>query len=201
MKLKQNNHLKGLTPKLAAFVLEYFKDFSARRAAEASGYAPDQGHTILNRDDVKLAVECIIADSYMQTGYDAEWLLHEMVDNHRIARMNGNIAASNAALKMLSTHVSIDAVAKQKVELDISSDRELFERLARGRDRMQAPIEAEAVEVQAEGKLRSIGSAPSFMSIPSQNEASLLLCEGDTGVDQETSQICAAPLKHLPDFK
>ena len=128
--------LYGLTPKEATFVIEYMKDFSPRRAAEASGCSPDSGSEIMKRDKVAKAIEMIITERLKDTGIDAEWLLHELVDNHRIARQHGNITASNTALGTIAKHVSVDALAKTKVELDVTSDRELFERLHRGRKRM-----------------------------------------------------------------
>ena len=67
---------------------------------------------------------------------DAEWLLYELVDNHRIARQHGNISASNTALGTIAKHVTVDALAKQKIEIDDVTDRELLERLQRGRQRM-----------------------------------------------------------------
>ena len=189
-------HIKQITSTLrtreASFVMEYFKDFAAGRAAEASGYSRDRGHKLLELDHIKKAIDHVINHGFGEAVYDAEWLLLELVDNHRIARMQGNIGASNTALKLLAQHVSVDAMAKQKVELDIKSDVELFDRLARGRDRMHAPIEAEAVEVQAEGKLLSIAQVPSFMEKPSQKPCFLVASGGDTGVEQETSEECAA---------
>ena len=185
--------ISTLKPQHACFVVEYFKDFSPRRAAEAAGFAADYGYQLLDHHEkVKDAIKFIVKDRFMETGFDAEWLLHELVDNHRIARMQGNIPASNAALKMLAQHVSIDAMVKQKVELDIKSDVELFDRLARGRVRMNDPIDAEAVEVVAEGKLLSIAAVPSFMEKPSQKPCFLAAVETDTGVEQETSQECVA---------
>lgn len=128
--------LFGLTPKEATFVIEYMKDFSPRRAAEAAGCMPDSGSEILSRPKVAHAIEMIITERLKDINIDAEWLLHELVDNHRIARQHGNITASNTALGTLAKHVSIDALAKQKVEIDVVSDRELTDRLIRGRKRM-----------------------------------------------------------------
>lgn len=109
-----------LSPQYATFVTEYVKDFAARRAAEASGYSPDRGHELVENDEIKEAIRSVIAERIVNVGIDAEWLLFELVDNHRIARQQGNINASNTALRTLAQHVSIDALAKQKVDLSSS---------------------------------------------------------------------------------
>lgn len=108
--------LYGLTPKEATFVIEYVKDFSPRRAAEAAGCSPDSGSGILEREKVAFAINMIITERLKDINIDAEWLLHELVDNHRIARQHGNITASNTALGTLAKHVSIDALAKTKMD-------------------------------------------------------------------------------------
>ena len=140
----RNGKLKGITAKKAIFVIEYLKDRSPRRAAEAAGFAPEQGYKLLEDPRIILAVEAVIEDQMEEACIDAEWLLYELVDNHKIARQMGNISASTSALKILAQHVSIDALAKQKVEIDVVTDRELLERLQDGRRRMNT------IEVDAE---------------------------------------------------
>jgi hypothetical protein len=125
--------LTGLKPKEALFVVEYVKDCAARRAAEASGYAPDSGYGLLQKDHIMKAIENILAQRLEASHIDAEWVLMEAVDNHRIARQRGNISASNTALTLCAKHVYVDAFAAEKVE--VSSDKEIMERLLRGRKR------------------------------------------------------------------
>lgn len=131
-----NGRLKGITARKAIFIIEYLKDRAPRRAAEAAGYAPDEGWKLLKDPRIIQAVETIIEDQMHEACIDAEWLLYELVDNHRIARQTGNLAASNSALKTLAQHVSIDALAKQKVEVEVVQDKELLQRLQEGRKRM-----------------------------------------------------------------
>jgi hypothetical protein len=126
--------LTGLLPKYANFVIEYCKDFSARRAAQASGFSPDSGYAILEREDVAAAVERVIASRLEASHIDAEWVLMEAVDNHQLARQMGNIPASNTALTLVAKHVFVDAFAAEKVE--VNSDKEVMERLLRGRKRL-----------------------------------------------------------------
>ena len=125
--------LTGLSPKHANFVIEYAKDFSARRAAEASGFSPDSGYAIRDRDDVRAAIERVLGARLEASHIDAEWVLMEAVDNHMIARQAGNISASNTALTLVAKHVFVDAFAAEKVE--VNSDKEVMDRLLRGRKR------------------------------------------------------------------
>jgi len=126
--------LTGLKPKEANFVIEYCKDFSARRAAEASGYAADSGYQLKERPQIAAAVEHVLAQRLEASHIDAEWVLMEAVDNHLIARQQGNISASNTSLNLVAKHVFVDAFAAEKVE--VNSDKEVMERLLRGRKRL-----------------------------------------------------------------
>lgn len=125
--------LTGLKPKEANFVIEYCKDFSARRAAEASGYAPDTGYTLLTHEHIAVAIDRILESRLDASHIDAEWVLMEAVDNHMIARQQGNISASNTALGLCAKHKMVDAFAAEKIE--VNSDKEIMDRLMRGRKR------------------------------------------------------------------
>lgn len=129
----QVSELTGLSAKKANFVIEYCKDFAARRAAEASGFAPDTGYTLLKDESIQAAIDRVLASRLEASHIDAEWVLMEAVDNHLIARQQGNISASNTALNLVAKHVFVDAFAAEKVE--VNSDREIMERLLRGRKR------------------------------------------------------------------
>lgn len=126
----------GLTPKQANFVIEYCKDFSARRAAEASGYSPDTGYSLLDDEQISQAVDRVIASRLDTSHIDAEWLLLEAADNHFIARQQGNIGASNTALTLIAKHVMVDALAANKVDVDVSDGKAIAARLQRWRQRV-----------------------------------------------------------------
>lgn len=126
----------NLPPKKASFVVEYIKDFAPRRAAEASGYSPDSGYKLLNDPDVSAAIEHIIQQRLEVNMIDADWLLNEMVDNHMIARQQGNITASNTALNMVGKHKRIDAFAADKIK--VSTDADVVDRLVAARRRLKA---------------------------------------------------------------
>jgi len=125
--------LTGLRPKYINFVIEYVKDFSARRAAETSGFSPDSGYGIVQQPDVQAAINHILTFRLEASHVDAEWVLMEAVDNHGIARQKGNITASNTALNLIAKHVFVDAFAAEKVT--VTDDKEVMERLLRGRKR------------------------------------------------------------------
>lgn len=133
----------GFSAQDSTFVIEYVKDFSPRRAAECAGYAPEHGQVLMKRDDIIECIRKIVEERMTEMNIDAEWLLYELVDNHRIARQHGNISASNTALGTIAKHVTVDALAKQRIEIDDVSDRQLTERLMRGRKRMNDENEKE----------------------------------------------------------
>jgi phage terminase small subunit len=126
--------ITGLKPKHANFVIEYCKDFDARRAARSSGWQPDSGYSILTREDVVAAIDRILESRLEASHIDAEWVLMEAVDNHLIARQQGNISASNTSLGIVAKHKMVDAYAAEKIE--VNSDKEIMARLQRGRQRL-----------------------------------------------------------------
>lgn len=136
-KLKKSTLIR-LVARKAVFVTEYVKDFSVRRAAEACGRSVETGYELLKDPDIIAAIEEIITERCEQAGINAEWLLYELVDNHRIARQMGNIQASNSALNSIMKHVSVDAESRKRIEMDVTTDQELLDRLRRGRERLSS---------------------------------------------------------------
>jgi len=134
------DHLGGMTlsPEHAMFVVEYSKDFNARRAAKAAGFAADTGIALRERDDIKTALAYIIGERQKDANIDAEWVMYELVDNHMIARQMGNINASNTALGQLAKFNTVDAFAADKVI--IQGDKEIVERLMRARNRNEPDV-------------------------------------------------------------
>lgn len=127
--------ITGLESAEVNFVIEYVKDFSARRAAEASGFPADLGHKIVEYPHIKKAIDHVLQQRLDASNIDAEWLLMEAVDNHQIARQQGKLSASNTALNMVAKHVMVDAFAAEKIE--VSTDKDVMERLLRARQRMK----------------------------------------------------------------
>lgn len=135
----------SLPPKQANFVVEYIKDFAPRRAAEASGYAPDHGYKLLADERISEAIEYIIQQRLEVNMIDADWLLTEMVDNHMIARHQGNISASNTALNMVGKHKRVDAFAADKIK--VTTDADVMDRLTAARHRLSGKTDDEQDDV------------------------------------------------------
>ena len=118
----------------ALFLVEYAKDCNARRAALAVGLAADTGYLMRDRENIQEAYAHIVMQRVQSSHIDAEWVLWELVDNHTIAKQSGNISASNTALKTIASLAVVDAFAAEKVMM--TSDRDVIDRLNRGRTRM-----------------------------------------------------------------
>ena len=106
----------GLSIEESVFCVEYIKDLAPRRAAEAAGLDPDEGHRLLARKHVKAAIGRVMADRLDHVLINKEWVMNELRDNHYIARQQGNMAASNKALDQVAKHADVDAYAADKVE-------------------------------------------------------------------------------------
>jgi hypothetical protein len=128
--------LTGLKPQYSAFIVEYMKDRAAGRSAEAVGYNREYGSKLLAMPEVKSIIDRLTLERMHLSGIDVEWLLHEMVDNHYLARQQGKLSASNTILMGIGKHIYVDAFAAEKVVM--SSDIEIKERLLRGRKRNAA---------------------------------------------------------------
>lgn len=128
--------LTGLAPKEANFVIEYSRDFNGPRAATVSGFHPGKWADLLEKPHIDKALQQILSFRLESSHIDAEWVLMEAVDNHRLARQLGKISASNTALNMVAKHAAVDAYAAEKVE--VASDRAVMERLLRARKRFRS---------------------------------------------------------------
>lgn len=98
------------------FIIEYMKDFSHRRAAKAAGFRPSDGLGLLEKENVAKAIAYLSQQRLDDANIDASWVLGELVDNHLIARANGDIKASTQALGILAKHKTVDAFAADKVQ-------------------------------------------------------------------------------------
>lgn len=132
--------LTGLHPKYVRFLIEYYKDNNAPRAAEAIGWSPDYGYAVLARDDVKAAIDALNARGMRQITVDAEWQLSELVDNHQLARQKGDLSASNRALDYIGKHKLVDSYATKKLDLVVATDEEMVKRIRAGRDRVRQAV-------------------------------------------------------------
>lgn len=135
-----------MTSERAIFVTEYTKDFSARRASEVLGFDAAWGYTLLKDEAVKRGIAAVVAHRQSNSDYDAQWVLEEAVDNHRIARQQGNIPASTAALNLVSKHKSVDALASAQLNVNVTLDQDIMQRIKEGRNRALARDQAIDVE-------------------------------------------------------
>ena len=135
IKRPKAHELIELSPKEANFVIEYCKDYAPRRAAEASGFVPETGASLLKKPTILAAIEMVQSKRLDASHIDAEWVLMEAADNHQIARQQGNISASNTALTLIAKHTMVDAMASDKLNMNVHADAEIMERLQRGRQR------------------------------------------------------------------
>jgi len=108
--------LAGLHRSHALLIIEWLKDFSLQRAAEAAGMTFENATKVMKREDVRAIVDGQLEELMHNSQIDAQWLLFELVDNHRLARQQGNIAASNAALRIIAQHVTVKALAPIAVD-------------------------------------------------------------------------------------
>lgn len=125
----------GMSFKDLNFIIEYSKDFNARRAAMACGMEPEEGHALRKKPHMIEAIQIILSRRLITSDIDAEWVLMEAVDNVLISRQLGKLSASNAALNIVAKHCKVDAYATTKVSVDVAGD--VVERLKRGRRRVK----------------------------------------------------------------
>lgn len=125
-----------ISPEHRIFAIEFCKDFNERRAAGVAGFEPDRGYSLKKIPVVKDAIDAILKARSMEAEVDAEWLQMQGVDNHWLARQQGKIGESTAALTFVAKLSGVDAFAAQKVE--VKSDSEIIDRLLRARERTES---------------------------------------------------------------
>src|SRR5690625_5222271 len=109
--------LQKLTHKKKLFVAEYLRDFNVQRAGKAAGIRGVEVAEVFNDEGVQKVIDEALVQRINDSSVDEEWLMWELVDNHAIARQEGKLSASNNALGLLMKHVSVDAVAANRVDV------------------------------------------------------------------------------------
>lgn len=134
------------------FLWQYAMDNDARRAATAAGLDPDDGYKLVNkhRATIKLMSKNMLESQMNALEITPEWLLMELVDNHRLARQSNKLSASNTALGLIAKHQMVDAMSAEKI-ISIT-DQDVVDRLVRGRARAKGMAPADPPE-----------EAPSFL--------------------------------------
>ena len=132
------NDLTGLNQQELTFVVEYCRDKSPRRAAEAAGYRADDGHKIRERPHVASAISKALQQQVEAAQVDAEWVLNEAVGLYGVAMDQGKLTAANTTLSLIAKHTMVDAMASDKMNMNIHADKDVLDRLSRGRQRARA---------------------------------------------------------------
>ena len=96
---------------------------------------PDTGAKLLNREDIQEALDEVFKHRLNAALVDADSLLYELWDNHNISRQQGSMSSSNRAIELMMKHKAINAFASDKLDVQVNMDKEVEQRLQRGRDR------------------------------------------------------------------
>lgn len=141
----KHGQLTDLSPQQARFLIEYLKDFNRVAASERANVSAS-ALTDWFKEDHPFAIKLgeILERELDDSIVDAKFLLFELWDNHRLARQDGNLGASNAALTTIGKLAPVDAFSAEKVH--VVGDTELAERLNRGRQRLAKVDEPEPEE-------------------------------------------------------
>lgn len=107
--------LIGCNYRQIAFIVEYLKDFNVKRAADITGVSPENGHKLIQKPHVARVITNHIMRGWDDDVPDPKWFLLQLVENHQIARYQGNIHASTRALMAAMKHVDVNALAPTKV--------------------------------------------------------------------------------------
>jgi phage terminase small subunit len=114
---------KKLTAKQAVFVKEYLIDMNASAAAIRAGFAPNNasviGHQLLRKTLVAEKIAEAQAERAQKCEIDALWVLKEAKRTYEFAHELENPSAAVAALKLVGTHVDIQAF-KERTASEIS---------------------------------------------------------------------------------
>lgn len=108
----------ALTAKQQRFVEEYLIDLNATQAAIRAGYSEKTAYSIgqenLKKPDIAAEIEKRQDKLGEEAEITAEWVLKELVENHRTAREIGELTASNKALELIGKH---KGMFKDRLEL------------------------------------------------------------------------------------
>ncbi|MFD2205527.1 terminase small subunit [Kiloniella antarctica] len=138
-----------LTDMQRRFVEEYLLDLNATQAALRAGYSPNSvkqtASRVLRKISVKDAIKRAQAERSERLKIDADYVLRGAVELFERCMQRSTVAdaegeykfqhsGAGKALELIGKHVSVQAF-KEKVEMGL--ERELIERLSRGRKRQK----------------------------------------------------------------
>jgi len=131
--------LPAMNDRELSFVIEYTKDFNPGRAAERVGFGNAIAIRLLERDNVKEAIEKILLRRLASSDIDAEWILLELADNHLLARQAGDLGVSTRVLSEMNKHKLVDGLASAKHDVNMLTPDDAAARIQRGRARLSSP--------------------------------------------------------------
>ena len=118
----------ALTAKQEAFVREYLIDLNATQAAVRAGYsaktAEQQGHQLLKKTLVAAAIATVQAERAEKCSVDAQWVLREAMDTYKAARELDKLSDAVSALKLVGTHIDIQAFKERTANEHTGKDGE-----------------------------------------------------------------------------
>ena len=102
-----------MTPKQSQFIKEYLIDLNATQAAIRAGYSADtaqqMGSENLSKPVIAAAIAEAQAERAQQCAIDAAWVLREAMSTYQAARDLDKLSEAVSALKLVGTHVDIQA--------------------------------------------------------------------------------------------
>lgn len=120
----------ALTAKQKRFVEEYLIDLNATQAAIRAGYSENTARAIgaenLTKPDIASEIKKRQDKLGAEAEITAEWVLKELVENHKMARSIGELTSSNKALELIGKH---KGMFKDKIEHSGSMKSEITHNL------------------------------------------------------------------------
>ena len=102
-----------MNEKQRTFVAEYLKDLNATQAAIRAGYsvktAYSHGQRLLKDVEIEAAIAEAQAKRAQECAVDAAWVLREAMSTYQAARDLDKLSEAVSALKLVGTHVDIQA--------------------------------------------------------------------------------------------
>ena len=117
--------IERLGDKEKLFCLEYLKDLAPGPAAQRAGYAKSYGTSLLQRDEIRAAVEYLQMQRASQVGIDVNLVLTEVLALAREARSKQLYSDATAAYKVVLAHLGSkpgDAGKGAMIQINIGRD-------------------------------------------------------------------------------
>jgi hypothetical protein len=110
----------SLTDKQRAFVLAYRANPNGTQAAISAGYAARsadiQSVKLLKLSKVRKAIADGLRERSERMDVDADWVLQELIDLHRLARGAGNLYVAKSCLDSIGKHIDVGAFTERSGE-------------------------------------------------------------------------------------